>query len=42
MQIPNFFFQKITGRKENVEEAKKRILAQIERLVSVIFELELL
>lgn len=25
---------KITGRKENVEEAKKRILAQVERLVS--------
>lgn len=24
---------KITGRKENVEEAKKRILAQVERLV---------
>ena len=24
---------KITGREENVEEAKKRILAQIERLV---------
>jgi len=26
---------KITGRKENVEEAKKRVLAQIERLVSL-------
>ena len=25
---------KITGRKENVEEAKKRILTQLERLVS--------
>ena len=25
---------KITGRKENVEEAKKRILGQVERLVS--------
>jgi len=25
---------KITGREENVEEAKKRILAQVERLVS--------
>ena len=25
---------KITGRKENAEEAKKRILAQVERLVS--------
>ena len=24
---------KITGRKENTEEAKKRILAQVERLV---------
>lgn len=24
---------KITGRKENAEEAKKRILAQVERLV---------
>ena len=26
---------KITGRKENVEEAKKRVLAQVERLVSL-------
>lgn len=28
---------KITGRKENAEEAKKRILAQVERLVSYIY-----
>ena len=27
---------KITGRKENVEEAKKRVLAQVERLVSLL------
>lgn len=32
---------KITGRKENVEEAKKRILAQIERLVSTGLNLSL-
>jgi len=29
-----FFLKKITGRKENVEDAKKRILTQVERLVS--------
>jgi hypothetical protein len=29
---------KITGRKENAEEAKKRILAQVERLVSYIHQ----
>lgn len=32
---------KITGRKENVEEAKKRILAQIDRLVSCTKKLEI-
>lgn len=31
---------KITGRKENVEEAKKRILVHVERFVSHSFSLK--
>lgn len=35
MRIQLTFVDKITGRKENVEEAKKRILTQADRLVSI-------
>jgi hypothetical protein len=31
-----FTILQITGRKENVEEAKRRVLAQVERLVNAL------
>lgn len=35
LPISHCICKQITGRKENAEEAKKRILSQVERLVSV-------